>query len=79
MTPKEKATELVEKFIKMHFIAGGIGITKKQAKQCALIYANGIIDFIELCGNNFNWCYTSERIREPLEYWQEVKKEIKKL
>ena len=72
MTPKKKAKAIFNKY----FIISGFF---SDARESSLIYVNGMIDFIELCGDNFNWCYTGERIRTPLEYWQEVKQEIEKL
>jgi hypothetical protein len=57
MTPKEKAKELVNKFCATR-------LYDEQAKQCALI---SVDEIIEECV----WDWT--------EYWQEVKQEIEKL
>ena len=67
MTPKEKAKELVDKFI---FIDNGekfqiISIAdEKRAIQCALI---AVDEILEECRLEKDW------------YWQEVKQEIEKL
>ena len=37
MTPKDKAMELVDRFLSNHFQSGGIGMNIKQAKRCASI------------------------------------------
>jgi hypothetical protein len=64
MTPKEKAQELVDKFINsnnMIFLIEG-------AKECALIAVEEIETVL-----------LQERVFESLDYWQEVKQEIEKL
>jgi len=78
MTPKEKAEELVNKF---RDFADGINpetdsfspnICKIQAKQCALIAVNEILnEFPKGFNGNFE-------MRRKL-YWEEVKQEIYKL
>ena len=79
MTPKEKAKELVEKFIpytRVFYEVLGWEDDVDSAKQCALIAVDEILKGIvpkydderytfELGGNQF--------------YWQEVKQEIEKL
>jgi len=62
MTPKEKAQELVEKFNKNEKLFHSIDFY--QAKQCALIAVNEILDVCKT--------YLSP-------YYLEVKKEIEKL
>jgi hypothetical protein len=71
MTPKEKAEELVLKYLKVktHQMFNGWW-HKMTAKECALIAVNELIkswdkDLYENCGAS--------------EYWQEVKTEIEKL
>ena len=70
MTPKEKAKELIEKFI---FINGNSFF----AKDCAIIAVDEIIDqwdyidtYLANLGGEFN---------PNLRYWQEVKTELEKL
>lgn len=63
MTPKEKAEELVEKF-RIH---QPVWEVEDDAKQCALIAVDEMIDMLERFSN-----YKSE-------YWREVKNEIEKL
>lgn len=63
MTPKEKAEELVGKFI---FLVQ----TKEEQKQCALIAVDEILNALSYkVSSNF----------EELKYFEEVKQEIKKL
>jgi hypothetical protein len=69
MTPKEKAEELVDKFY--------YGGYKKpmfydNAKQCALIAVDGII-------NIAYWGFMESGGKQEQEFWQEVKQEINKL
>jgi len=63
MTPKEKAKELFEK---MYFET----TTKYDAKQCALIAINEIIDSLTI--KNYSDV-------DDYEYWKEVKQEREKL
>jgi hypothetical protein len=65
MTPKEKAEELVGKYVS--FAKGKIlfQLTMESAKQCALIAVDEILGFLS---------YQSH-----IKYWQEVKQEIEKL
>ena len=64
LTPKEKAKKLVDRFLDEQSDTDEIS----QAKQCALIAVDEIIEF----GNQ-------QGIREPMMYWQSVKREINKL
>ena len=77
MTSKEKAKQLVNKF---RDFADGIdsetdrfspNIEKKNAKQCALIVVDEIIEEL-LSGIDF-W------MERRIKYWQEIKKEIELL
>ena len=61
MTPKEKARELFDKMCYWHKVDGGSN--QHEAKQCALIAVDEIIDTPNPMPN----------------YWQEVKQEIEKL
>ena len=71
MTPKEKAKELIKK---MHIENDLIYVMSKvQAKKCALIAVDELIDN---CDNSI----VNEFIRRgAISYWNEVKQEIKKL
>ena len=62
MTPKEKAIELVQKYFKANHQPYGF----KDAKQCALIAVDEILDGVIDTLQNFN-------------YWKQVKQEIEKL
>lgn len=71
MTPKEKAIELVDKFMNL-YEGIQLGLAKKHwAKQSALIAVNEILDAIDW--HNF------EFPSKEFIYWQEVKREIEKL
>ena len=63
MTPKEKAKELINKYLQVY---DGRVI---QAKQCALLAVDEILEIFE----DTNGCYYR------LEYWQEVKQELENL
>jgi hypothetical protein len=77
MTPKEKAKELVDKFYQRFPLKMNVITTRgdlsweydswKEAKQCALIAVNEIL-------NQFTWTPSNGS-----SYWQEVKQEIEKL
>ena len=69
MKPKEKAEELVESFMLWKFQKSEL--TKKQAKQCALIAVDEILEFA--------YNYTDYNEKSTKEYWEEVKQEIFKL
>ena len=66
MTPKEKAKELVDKY---KFYLGNEQENIKEAKDCALIAVDEILDAIV-------GTYDFDTLNE---YWQEVKQEIEKL
>jgi hypothetical protein len=83
MTPKEKAKELVEKYMNLEFEIGGqydgyLSVKLQDAKQCALIAVDEILN--NNCGS-----YTDESNATNNEiycdeyYWEEVKQEIEKL
>ena len=89
MTPKEKAKELIQKYLKMNdgLIEEFIPIPKEGAKQCALVAVDEILIARPLEPNNVDWdgCgathkyWYEEQKQEALNYWQEVKEEIEKL
>ena len=67
MKPKEKAKELVDKYVKMEYLKDFQGMYLPLAKQCALIAVDEII-------------YVLDEYIDPVRmYWQEVKKEIQKI
>ncbi len=69
MTPKEKAKELVKK---MHIESDIIYVmSKAQAKKCALIAVDEIIEAIKIA-DNITFMYV-------IDYYKEVKQEIEKL
>jgi hypothetical protein len=63
MTPKEKAKELVDKYM----------CYAQNAKECALI----AVDEIAKCTKYENQKFDNDRFSE--DYWKEVKQEIEKL
>ena len=69
MTPKEKAKELVDKMWNIDERYGSIGF--HEAKQCALICVDEILDLIDTI-----YDYDRESLNP---YWEEVKQEIEKL
>lgn len=71
MTPREKAEELVEKFVNANFCFIGEleGKPYPTAKECALITVDEILDVLWDNGTSSNY----------YKYWQEVKNEIEKL
>lgn len=87
MTPKEKSNELIEKY--SEYVSGYIGSSMltnteypemiiKNAKNCALICVNEILDidvwFSKNMVKNNEW-----NPNECKEFWIEVKQEIEKL
>lgn len=73
MTPKEKAEELVDKYLLLQ-----IHIPYHEtAKQCALIAVDEIIKSNPIIPLQF--MIESEAIDAAVEYWQQVKQEIEKL
>ena len=86
MTPKEKAEELVDKFYQTtpneYFVNEPIGIKGRyksweQAKQCALIAVDEIIEFMEADDFDSDTCYWANHSK--MQYWIEVKQEIENL
>jgi hypothetical protein len=72
MTPQEKAIELVDNFRLNVLDYEGSGLNSFKAKQCALIAVDEIISHIEPS-------VSMDVISARINYWQEVKEEIKKL
>jgi len=69
MNPKEKAVELLDSF----YMPINLKTDYKEAKQCALICVDEIIEAI-----NFDWMEEQNLDRQHA-YWQEVRKEIEQL
>jgi hypothetical protein len=87
MTPKEKAQELADKFYQTTpneaWINEPLGISEeykawKQAKQCALIAVNEIIEAL-LEYDNRNNTYELQNMDRDFNYWEQVKQEIENL
>ena len=72
MTPKEKAEQLVNRFIMNVLDYEGCSINSHKAKQCALVAADGILDEIKEVAEE-------ELILMRVIYWEKVKQEIEKL
>jgi hypothetical protein len=72
MTPKEKAEELIEKYLNMNdgLIKEFIPIPIEGARQCALVAVDEVLDDYE----QFPY-----KVQFGKDYWNEVKKEIEKL
>ena len=71
-TPKEKAKELINKFI--HFLPDSGDISKQDIQQCALIAVDELIENHNKM-KDFLFSEIGYLITSP-EYWQEVKQEI---
>jgi hypothetical protein len=69
MTPIENAEEFVEKFMLWKFQK--CELSKKQAKKCALIAVDELIEFA--------YNYTDYNEKSTKEYLEKVKQEIEKL
>ena len=73
MTPKEKAKELVEKYYHLFSVELENTIDYREAKQCALIAVNEILDL----NLGFSNCDENNWVIEK--FYTEVKQEIEKL
>jgi hypothetical protein len=69
--PKEKAKELVDKYIEMEYLKDFHGMYQPLAKQCALI---AVDEIIQQC-----WDYMDIDLEASYDYWQQVKQEIELL
>ena len=76
MTPKEKATELVLKYLRLQE-PNYNWFHKGLAKQCALIAVDEVLDFMMDDDKESETCYWANH--PLLSYWYEVKQEIEKL
>lgn len=77
-TPKEKAQELYDKY---GFVYIQNYSSKSEAKECALILVNEILESAPLSPVVVGQYYenTSDRMRDAIDYWIKVKEEIAKL
>ena len=81
MTPKEKAVELVNKYLQVY--DGRVSF----AKRCALIAVDEILNSNPRFPNDVDWddaggshaYYYEAQFEESEKYWQQVKQEIEKL
>jgi hypothetical protein len=83
MTPKEKATELSNKYFEQ-FLAFGEYLSIEKANQCALIAVDEIINSGPLEPNDTeDWLqpedWFSDANISAEKYWNEVKNEINKI
>jgi hypothetical protein len=72
MTPKEKAADLIDKMM-LHYLSDMYGshlVGIPEAKQCALICVEEIMSEQE---------FGTDHYYGRVDYWQQVKQEIKKL
>ena len=78
MTPQKKAKELIEKFLPFcDYEIGKIYQQKDNAKQCALIAVDEIMNFMEMDDIHNQDCHMANT-HWP-QYWVTVKQEIEKL
>ncbi len=85
MTPKEKAQELVGKYVS--FAKGKIlfQLTMESAKQCALIAVDELINEVYNISHQYTAVYDITTMTfnyeesKELKFWQDVKQEIQKL
>jgi len=73
MTPKEKAEELVDKFIYIKDLRDYGGMYTSLAKQCALMAVDEII-----CSNPYSNPFNTN-VYSTMSYWNKVKQEIESL
>lgn len=87
MTPKEKAQELVDKFMNEITSFLGDNMKKINAKKCALIAVDEILNSSPLepnfadwddCGGEFRYWYDAQKT-QALHFWKEVEHEIQNL
>jgi hypothetical protein len=84
MTPKEKAKELFDKYMKPIDGLHKYPMCFDTSKQCALIAVDEIINsnphiYIEKGGSDCRGDWSYKEAQSNQLYWQEVKQEIEKL
>ena len=77
MTPKEKAKELIKRYYRDSDLLVE-DLSWIQAKECALIMVDEIIDALAEYDDRNN-TYELQNMDRDFNYWQEVKQEIEKL
>jgi hypothetical protein len=77
MKTKEKANELVLKYLKLQEEGSLNWFHKILAKQCAIIAVNEIVEFMRMDDEFHDDCHMANT--HWVMYWDEVKKEIEKL
>lgn len=87
MTPKEKAQELVDKFRTEILSFLGDRIKDQNAKRCALVAVDEILNSSPLepnfadwddCGGEFRYWYDAQKTH-AFYFWKEVKQELQNL
>jgi hypothetical protein len=73
MTPEEKAKELVDKYYNLFSVELENTVHYSEAKECALL----TIDYIITSNPHSN--PLNSDVHSTMNYWMEVKREIKKL
>jgi hypothetical protein len=73
MTPKEKAKDLYNKFLR--YVPAEEEFEHEYSKQCALLAVEEIIPIV----NSYENALSASQQSNYLEYWHEVKEEIEKL
>lgn len=82
MTPKEKAEQLYDKFLR--YVPAEEEFEHQYAKKCALIAVDEIINsnphiYIEKGGSDCRGDWSYKEAQSNQLYWQEIKQEIEKL
>jgi hypothetical protein len=82
MTPKEKANELVNKYLRTYPIYDNptvvISYTNNEAKQCALIAVDQVIEILDVVCESKSYD-PFEAPMYDLKEWKQIKEEIEKL
>lgn len=82
MTPKEKASQLIDKYRTFVVMwTGGVAVENENVKQCALICVDEIITQLQEIVKTDSCVFTNEKgdrlyAYDVSEFWEEVKKEI---
>ena len=84
MTPKEKARDLIGKFVHLTRQTSGANGTIYNSQQCALIAVDEILNsnphiYIEKGGSDCRGDWSYKEAQSNQLYWKEVKQEIEKL
>ena len=80
MTPKEKAQDLISKYVHLTKQTSGANGTIYNSKQCALIAVDELIKYHDDLMDVVRYELPSNIVAViPLKYWEDVKKEIEAL